>query len=130
MVYEYDRDLAAKLTAEREKHGNNRRFYKSRAWRDLRQQVLDEFHGASFDELRESPARYVPAECVHHDRDVEHYPGWALSEYWTDNRGRTHRNLFPLSARAHNARHGRTLDMLQKKRHTDADSTQLTEERW
>lgn len=104
---EYDWELHRDLMAMRERYGNHRRFYKSAAWRRLRGKVLAEFHFESYDELRASPARYVPATCVHHDRYVDKYPGWALSEWWLDNDGTIRRNLFPLSHDAHDARHGR-----------------------
>ena len=104
---EYDWELHRDLMAMRERYGNHRRFYKSAAWRRLRGKVLAEFHFESYDELRASPARYVPATCVHHDRYVDKYPGWALSEWWLDNDGTIRRNLFPLSHDAHDTRHGR-----------------------
>ena len=107
MVPEYDWDLHRDLIAMRERYGNHRRFYKSMAWRRLRAKVLAEFRYESYDELRASPARYVRATCVHHDRYVDKYPGWALSEFWCDDDGNVLRNLFPLSHDAHDARHGR-----------------------
>jgi len=107
MVPEYDWDLHRQLIEMRERYGNHRRFYKSAAWRKLRAQVLEEFHYESQDELNESPARLVRATCVHHDRYVDKYPGWALSEWWTDADGNVRRNLVPLSHEAHDRRHGR-----------------------
>ena len=104
---EYDWDLHRFLTAMRERDGNHRRFYMAAPWRRLRAHVLEEFHYESYDEARASPARYVRAQCVHHDRFLWHWPGWALSEWWVDSHGNIHRNLFPLSHDAHDARHAR-----------------------
>lgn len=106
-VPEYDWELHRQLVAERERFGNNRRFYKRVAWKRLRAKVLQEFHFESQDELHESPARYVRATCVHHDRFIDKWPGWALSEWWVDGNGNVHRNLIPLSHDAHDARHAR-----------------------
>ncbi len=124
-VPEYDWELHRDLMAMRERYGNHRRFYKSAAWRRLRMQVLEEFRFESYDELRASPARYVRATCVHHDRYVDRWPGWALSEFWTDAEGNVRRNLFPLSHDAHDARHGRCGFA---SRSETADT--LTDERW
>lgn len=107
MAPEYDWELHRDLIAMLEKDGNQRRFYMAAPWRRLRAKVLEEFHYESQDELHESPARYVRATCVHHDRFVDRYPGWALSEYWVDERGVVRRNLIPLSHDAHDARHNR-----------------------
>ena len=90
MVLEYDWELHRDLLAMRERYGNHRRFYKSAAWRRLRAKVLEEFRYESQDELHASPARYVRATCVHHDRFVDKYPGWALSEWWVDDKGNVH----------------------------------------
>ncbi len=107
MAPEYDWDLHRALTEMRERDGNHRRFYMAAAWRRLRAKVLAEFRYESYDELHASPARYVRATCVHHDRYVDKYPGWALSEFWCDDDGNVRRNLYPLSHEAHDARHGR-----------------------
>ena len=106
-VPEYDWDLHRRINALRERFGNHRRFYKSAEWRRLRSKVLEEFHFESQDELVASPARYVKATCVHHDRFVDKYPGWALSEFWIDDKENVRRNLIPLSHEAHDLRHGR-----------------------
>jgi hypothetical protein len=124
-VPEYDWDLHRELVAMRAKYGNHRRFYKSAAWRRLRAKVLEEFHWESQDELHASPARYVRATCVHHDRYVDKYPGWALSEFWCDDAGVVRRNLIPLSHDAHDARHGRCAARERK----DVGTT-LTPEWW
>lgn len=124
-VPEYDWDLHRRLLAMREEHGSFRRFYKSMAWRKLRAKVLEEFHHESQDELLASPARYVRATCVHHDRFVDKYPGWALSEFWCDDAGNVRRNLIPLSHDAHDARHGRC-----GARPRAENANQVTEEWW
>lgn len=123
-VIEYDWDLHRYLTRMWERKHHHRDFYNSAAWRRLRQRVLEENHFESWDELRATPARYVRATCVHHDRYVFNYPGWALSEFWCDDDGVVHRNLFPLSHEAHDARHNRNQ---YRQRRTEAE---LTKEMW
>lgn len=129
MVPEYDWDLHRRLEAMRERDGCHRRFYQSAAWRKLRAKVLEEFHGESWDEAHASPARYVPATCVHHEMHVDRWPGWALSEFWADASGEVHRNLFPLSHDAHDARHGRC-GFAPKAGGLEGAPAPLTEEWW
>ena len=124
-VPEYDWDLHRRLVEMRERYGNHRRFYKSAEWRRLRAKVLEEFHHESQDELRQSPARYVRATCVHHDRYVDRHPGWALSEWWADDDGNVRRNLVPLSHDAHDARHGRCAARVSA-----SEAHPVTEEWW
>lgn len=107
MIPEYDWDLHRFLTEMWERDHNHLRFYNSASWRRLRARVLEEFHWESQDELLASPAKYVRADVVHHDRYVDKYPGWALSEFWVDKDGAVRRNLVPLSHDAHEARHSR-----------------------
>ena len=121
---EYDWELHRFLTKMLERDGNHRRFYMARPWRRLRARILEEFHYESQDELAGSPARYVRADVVHHDRYVDRYPGWALSEYWMDASGVVRRNLVPLSHDDHEARHGRG------RYHERARADLLTQERW
>lgn len=107
MANEYDSRLADTLTRMLETDGNLHRFYCWSAWRHLRAHVLAEFHGECYDCLQRSPARYTPAECVHHVREVEDFPGWALTEYIPDGQGGTMRQLVPLCHECHDLRHGR-----------------------
>ena len=121
---EYDWDLDRYLRRMWEERHNHRLFYQSARWRALRQRVLEEHHFESWDERHASPARYVRATCVHHDRYVFSYPGWALSEWWVDADGTVHRNLFPLSHEAHDARHNRNSFAKREPRF------ELTKEMW
>lgn len=128
MVPEYDWDLHRDLIAMRERYGNHRHFYMCAPWRRLRRKVLEQFHYESQDELKASPAKYVRAECVHHDRFVDLFPGWALSEFWVDDDGVVRRNLIPLSHDAHDARHERMRHQSSQARREA--SNPLTVERW
>ena len=122
----YDRDLAARLTARRERDGTDKAFYDSAAWRHLRAKVLAEFHGECQDCLEMSPARYTPAAHIHHEMHVQTHPGWALSEFYVDQSGEVRRNLVPLCHDCHDRRHGR----VGYRPHTSQDAQPLTDEWW
>lgn len=121
----YDADLAARLRDERKRDGNNRRFYKSAAWRALRSKVLRKHRGQCQDCLAKSPAMYTPATCVHHEMHVDTHPGYALSETYKGKDGTEHDNLIPLCHDCHDKRHGRDWGDT----HT-TESKPITEERW
>lgn len=123
---EYDWRLHQDLTAMMESGEGLHRFYCRASWRRLRASVLAEFHGECADCLREAPARYTPAECVHHVHEVEDEPGWALSAYVPDGRGGVERNLVPLCHRHHDERHGRFAGRPRR----CCDAPDLTPERW
>lgn len=124
-MVEHDGRLADSLRRMLETDGSLHRFYCWAAWRRLRAHVLEESHHECHDCLLESPARYTPAECVHHVLEVEDHPGWALSEYVPDGNGGTMRNLVALCHEHHDMRHDRF-----RGRSRDGGATPLTEEWW
>lgn len=107
MVAEYDWRLHEQLTRMQETDGNLHRFYCWASWRKLRAHVLEELHNECQDCLHKSPAQFTPAECVHHVREVEDEPGWALQEFVPDGNGGQMRQLVPLCHECHDLRHGR-----------------------
>lgn len=125
MASEYDWELHRKLTTMRETDPSLHLFYCCAPWRNLRAKVLAETHGECLDCLNASPARYVPAECVHHVHEVADEPGWALSEWVPDESGNPERNLVPLCHACHDARHNRFRGRVRKE-----DEAPLTPERW
>lgn len=126
MGAEYDWRLHATLTSMMERDGSLHRFYCRAAWRHLRDRVMDEFHNECADCRDASPARYAPAECVHHVHEADAEPGWALSEWVPDGRGGMERNLVPLCHECHDRRHGR---FRGRPRRTESHA-ELTAERW
>ena len=121
----YDQELHAKLVALREQYGDDRAFYWMAAWRRLRERMLERGHHECVDCLAKSPARYTPADTVHHVRHVDTFPGYALSEQVPDGRGGLEPNLVPLCHDCHDLRHGR-----MKWRAQAATAQPLTVERW
>lgn len=125
----YDWALHARLVAEMERDGDCHRFYNRSAWRRLRRRVLDESHGECWDCAHATPARFVPATCVHHQHEVEREPGWALTEWVPDGHGGLERNLWPLCHDCHDRRHGRYAGLPPSERFK-AGPPPLTEEWW
>ena len=116
--------LAATLTAQRKRYGNNRRFYKSRPWRDLRASVLAASHYECAACKAKSPAVYSRAVTVHHVMHVDEHPRYALSRTYTGEDGTDHDNLIPLCHDCHDIAHGRF-----RGRGRDS-SHDVTPERW
>ena len=99
-----DKELAQYIR-DLEGQGRLYRFYKSRAWKTLRQQVLEENH---FECARcASVGRYTKATMVHHVNEVKRRPDLALSRYFTDERGEVKPNLLPLCDACHEREHKR-----------------------
>lgn len=96
------------------------KFYKSREWLTLRQNVLGKYHNECQDCLERG--KYTRAETVHHINEVKDRPDLALSEYYTDCDGVRRVNLKPLCKQCHNAEHCR-FSPAEKR-------PQLNKERW
>lgn len=118
---QYIRDL--------EGRGKLYKFYKSRAWKTLRQQVLEENH---FECARcASVGRYTKVTMVHHVNEVKRRPDLALSRYFTDEHGTVKLNLLPLCDACHEREHqrfatGRATDSF----HQTHAHTFKNDERW
>lgn len=78
-------------------------FYQTDEWKELRQDVLDEFHNECQDCLKQG--KYTRADCVHHVNEVRKRPDLALSKFYTDNEGNQQRQLVPLCNTCHNIEH-------------------------
>lgn len=101
-----------------------RKFYLSTLWKRKRAQILAQARYECADCKRKQPAVYSRATCVHHVKHITWAPELALSDTYTDKRGKVHPQLIPLCDRCHNARHGR---VGPKPEHTDDG---LEPERW
>ena len=122
----YDWQLHHKLLRMREGDPTLHLFYCCAPWRHLRAKVLEEHHGECYDCAHAEPARYVPAECVHHVHEVDTEPGWALSEWVPNGQGEMELNLLPLCHECHDKRH----DRFKGRQRRDDSAIALTPERW
>ena len=81
------------------------KFYKSREWLELRDQVLK---SARYECARcAEVGRYSRATMVHHVNEVRLHPELALSRYYVDQEGVQRPNLLPLCAICHEREHKR-----------------------
>lgn len=79
------------------------KFYRTEDWRELRADVLEDFHNECQDCLKRG--EYTRANCVHHVNEVRHRPDLALSRWYVDEHGKQQPNLVPLCKTCHNIVH-------------------------
>lgn len=97
------------------------KFYKSDDWKELREEVLEEFNYECAMCLEKG--NYTRATCVHHVNEVRHKPALALSKYYIDKKGIRQRQLIPLCNTCHNIVHDKLGEWQRKDKFTN-------EERW
>ncbi len=97
-------------------------FYFTDDWKELRQDVLDDFHNECQECLKKGVVTTYDL-CVHHVNELRHRPELSLSRYYIDNEGQTQPNLVPLCKVCHNIVHKK----LEKHRENNRFSN---EERW
>lgn len=95
------------------------RFYKSKEWTRLRDEILEKHHNEC--QWCKEKGIISKADTVHHVQFVKKYPELALSRYYTYN-GKQYNNLIPLCHDCHDKAHKRMKYKPKKK--------QVTEERW
>lgn len=81
------------------------KFYKSKEWIELRDDVLRSNHYECQHCLRHG--KYTRAVMVHHVNEVRKRPDMALSKTYIDKEGREQKNLVPLCFACHEAEHDR-----------------------
>ena len=79
------------------------KFYKSKEWLDLRQEVMHDYHYEC--QMCLEHGRYTRADCLHHGNEVKLRPDLALSRFYTDENGNRKENLMPLCNTCHNLIH-------------------------
>lgn len=79
------------------------KFYQTEDWRDLRADVLEDFHNECQECLKRG--EYTRADCVHHVNEVRVRPDLALSRWYVDEHGKKQPNLVPLCKTCHNIVH-------------------------
>ena len=94
-------------------------FYKSKEWNELREEVLQEHFYECQECLR--LGRYTRADCVHHVNEVRKRPDLALSKYYTDIKGKKHKQLIPLCNKCHNIVHDKLGNWQRKDKFTNKE---------
>lgn len=100
------------------------KFYKSKAWRILRDEVLAEHHYECQECLKNG--RYTRATMVHHVQEVRKRPELALSRTYTDGGGTVHKQLLPLCIACHERIHDKLGDFTRER----SGPKFMNEERW
>lgn len=104
------------------KAGQIEKFYLSDDWKELRQDVLDDFHNECQECLKRGKIT-TKELCVHHVNEVRDRPDLALSRHYVDSKGIKQYNLIPLCKTCHNLIHEKLKNYKKKSRFTN-------EERW
>ena len=94
------------------------RFYKTRDWIELKQEVLEEQHHEC--QICKEKGIITITNTVHHVQYVRNHPEYALSKYYTYD-GKTYKNLIAVCPSCHNKLH-------KEKGHKP--KSQLNKERW
>lgn len=104
--------------------GNEWKFYKSREWLALRDEVLREGHYECARCLEHG--RYTRAVMVHHVNEVRKRPDMALTKTYVDDEGQERKNLIPLCFACHEKEHDR-FDAFRTEKQKERF---VNEERW
>lgn len=104
------------------------RFYHSKEWNALKKDILEEQHyecwlckekyhrltilrlsrkNKSYYTAKSGYIRNKPTACVHHIKEVKHFPELALCKYYLDAKGVKQRQLIALCPSCHNEIHDR-----------------------
>jgi 5-methylcytosine-specific restriction endonuclease McrA len=79
------------------------KFYKSRAWLELRASVMDQYHNECYNCRKKG--KITQAQTVHHVNHVKDRPDLALTQYIITEQGEKKANLIPLCNACHNLEH-------------------------
>lgn len=97
-------------------------FYQTDDWKELRADVLEEFHNECQECLKHGKLT-TEELCVHHVNELKQRPDLALSKYYTDVEGNKQRQLIPLCKICHNIVHDKLGNWQRKDKFTN-------EEKW
>ena len=101
------------------------KFYKSREWKALRHEVLEDQHYECQECLRYG--RVTRSNTVHHVNHVTDRPDLALSKYYIDSDGMERQNLICVCAMHHNMLHP---EKGYKTKNKKNKSEKINDERW
>lgn len=83
-------------------YGKVNSFYLTKAWRKVRQKVLNEYHGECAIHKQKQGHPHVRATIVHHIFHLDEYPQYGLMEFVPDAAtGKPVRNLLPVCKECH-----------------------------
>lgn len=102
--------------------GKEELFYQTDDWKELRADVLDDFHNECQECLKRGEIT-TDELCVHHVRELKDHPERALSRYYIDEHGQQQYNLVPLCKTCHNIVHEKLIKWQRKDKFSN-------EERW
>lgn len=94
------------------------KFYKSKDFLILREDVIKDFHYECQECLKKKPKEYNRANTVHHVQFVRKYPELALSRYYTY-KGKRYIQLEPVCKECHNKLHPEKRNSYKKKKNSD-----------
>lgn len=100
------------------------KFYKSKEWVSLKNEVLRENHYECQHCLQHG--KYTRAVMVHHVNEVRKRPDMALTKTYIDDTGKEKKNLVPLCFACHEAEHNR----FEKIRAEQGKEKFTNKERW
>ena len=111
----------------------SQKFYKTKAWQRVRQEVLKMDHGlcqrclGKYIPIPNTAPKITKATVVHHALPAKQYPQYKLSIFVKQN-GKRVRNLYSLCFNCHEEIEGRAHGAMLKKNKRRDDF--ITEERW
>lgn len=94
-------------------------FYQTEEWKELRLDVLDDFHYECQRCLEKG--KYNRAICVHHVNEVKNRPDLALSKVYVDKEGKERIQLLPLCNKCHNLEHDKLGEWQKKDKFTNKE---------
>lgn len=103
--------------------GNVHSFYVSAKWHKKRDEILRKDRYEC--QLCKNRGRYRRAVLVHHVKHVKNRPDLAISDYYTDDNGKSHRQLISVCRECHE-----TVCHPERMKKDSASSRFTTEERW
>lgn len=99
--------------------GTLEKFYATEDWKELRAEVLEDFHNECQECLKKGS--YTRADCVHHINEVRQRPDLALSKHYIDSNGEQKPNLIPLCNTCHNMIHDKLTKFYMKDKFTNKE---------
>lgn len=101
------------------KTGKEGLFYLTDDWKELRLDVLRDYHYECQECLKKG--NYTRAVCVHHVNELKNRPDLAMSKFFIDQEGNKQPNLLPLCNTCHNIVHDKLGNWQRKDKFTNTE---------